>query len=136
HDRRNERRGSGARVGSASPLPQLRRLLRRHHHRAPRRRIARPRRMRVLYERRRGDEPRRVCRADRAMTLITPYGGALVNLFASVAEAASLPSIQISERSRCDLELLATGGFSPLDRFMSRADYERVLEEMRLANGA
>ena len=35
----------------------------------------------------------------------------------------------------CDLELLATGAFSPLDRFMGKADYERVLTEMRLKNG-
>jgi len=50
--------------------------------------------------------------------------------------AASLPSIQLSERLRCDLELLATGAFSPLDRFMGPADYERVVAEMRLAGGA
>jgi sulfate adenylyltransferase len=74
--------------------------------------------------------------------LIPPYGGTLVDLFepdASRAElarhAATLPSIQLSERSRCDLELLATGAFSPLDRFMGRADYERVVREMRLAEG-
>src|SRR4051794_31984188 len=67
--------------------------------------------------------------------VIAPYGGTLVNLFDRVAGAETLPSIQVSERSRCDLELLATGGFSPLDRFMGRADYERVVAEMRLANG-
>lgn len=67
--------------------------------------------------------------------LISPYGGTLVDLFDATADASSLPSIQISERSRCDLELLATGGFSPLDRFMGRADYERVLDEMRLEDG-
>jgi sulfate adenylyltransferase len=44
-------------------------------------------------------------------------------------------SIHLSDRSICDLELLATGAFSPLDRFMGAADYERVLAEMRLANG-
>jgi sulfate adenylyltransferase len=74
--------------------------------------------------------------------LTPPFGGALVDLL--VAEAAApelrahagrLPSIQLSERAACDLELLALGGFSPLDRFMGRADLERVLEEMRLANG-
>jgi sulfate adenylyltransferase len=74
--------------------------------------------------------------------LIAPYGGTLVDLFepaASRAElarhASTLPSIRLSERSRCDLELLATGAFSPLDRFMGRADYERVVREMRLTNG-
>ena len=74
--------------------------------------------------------------------LIPPYGGRLINLVVSaeereelLAEASHLPSIQISMRSLCDLELLATGGFSPLTGFMGRADYERVLEEMRLADG-
>jgi sulfate adenylyltransferase len=51
------------------------------------------------------------------------------------AYAATLPSIQLSERALCDLELLATGAFDPLDRFMNRADYARVLGEMRLADG-
>lgn len=44
-------------------------------------------------------------------------------------------SIHLSDRSICDLELLATGAFNPLDRFMGAADYARVLAEMRLANG-
>jgi sulfate adenylyltransferase len=74
--------------------------------------------------------------------LISPYGGSLVNLMVpleSLAElkayAGSLPSLQISERAVCDLELLATGGFSPLDRFMNKADYQRALGEMRLTSG-
>ncbi len=74
--------------------------------------------------------------------LITPCGGSLVNLIRGAEEttqwkeyANRLPSIQISERSRYDLELLATGAFSPLDRFMGSADYERCLAEMRLENG-
>ena len=40
-----------------------------------------------------------------------------------------------SPRLLCDLELLSTGAFSPLDHFMGKADYTRVLEDMRLANG-
>ena len=74
--------------------------------------------------------------------LIEPYGGRLVDLIvppdeheALRAHANTLPSIQLSDRALCDLELLATGAFSPLDRFMGRADYERVLAEMRLADG-
>ena len=51
------------------------------------------------------------------------------------ARASELPSLQITDRTACDLELMATGGFTPLDRFMSRADYERVMAEMRLASG-
>jgi len=74
--------------------------------------------------------------------LIPPYGDTLVNLLVSSAEAdelkahaGELPSIQVSERVVCDLELLATGGFSPLDRFMGREDYQHVLDDMRLADG-
>ena len=52
-----------------------------------------------------------------------------------VEEAGRLPSVQLSDRSVHDLELLATGAFSPLDRFLGKADYERVLGEMRLADG-
>ena len=77
-----------------------------------------------------------------AMTLTAPYGGSLTNLLVDsdelagiAAYAATLPSLQISARTQCDLELLATGAFSPLDRFLGRADYERVLAEMRLGNG-
>src|SRR5438876_9872825 len=75
-------------------------------------------------------------------TLIAPYGGQLVNLLVPEearaelkAYASTLPSLQLSERALCDLELLATGGFSPLERFMGQADHRRVLDEMRLAAG-
>ena len=46
-----------------------------------------------------------------------------------------LKSIQLSWRSLCDLELLATGAFSPLDRFMGEEDYKNVVKEMRLKDG-
>ena len=74
--------------------------------------------------------------------LIEPYGGSLVNLVVEPAEreellarASQLPSMKITMRNLCDLELLATGGFSPLTTFMGKADYQRVLHEMRLADG-
>jgi sulfate adenylyltransferase len=74
--------------------------------------------------------------------LISPYGGTLIDLLVPseeretvTAEANRLPSLQLSERSICDLELLATGAFSPLDRFMGGADHAGVLDEMRLASG-
>jgi sulfate adenylyltransferase len=74
--------------------------------------------------------------------LIAPVGGTLIDLIVPGAArpelhalANRLPSVQVSERALYDLELLATGGFSPLDRFMSQADCTRVVNEMRLANG-
>src|SRR5216683_2883014 len=76
------------------------------------------------------------------MKLIAPYGGELVNLLVHPEErerlrayANSLPSIQISERSTCDLELLACGAFSPLSRFVAKEDYQHILDEMRLGSG-
>jgi hypothetical protein len=75
--------------------------------------------------------------------LIGPYGGRLVSLLVPEEEreelrarASSLKRLQLTPRSVCGLELLATGAFSPLDGFMSREDYGHVLEEMRLASGA
>src|SRR2546428_145236 len=74
--------------------------------------------------------------------LIPPYGDRLVDFFVSNEEAEdlgrrvnSLPAIQLTERALCDLELLATGAFSPLDRFVGEADYQRILDEMRLTSG-
>lgn len=74
--------------------------------------------------------------------LITPYGGELVNLFVApdeVADAKSyagqLPSIQLTERQKYDLELLSVGAFSPLKTFMGKKDYQSVLDTMCLENG-
>ena len=74
--------------------------------------------------------------------LITPYGEKLVNLIANEEEIADLKnlatelnSVQISERSMCDFEMMSTGAFSPLDRFMNQADYQSVVETHRLSIG-
>jgi ATP sulfurylase len=76
------------------------------------------------------------------MSLIAPHGGTLVNRVLSgdaarraETEASSLPSIALSPREACDLEMIAVGAFAPLTGFMGRADFERVCREMRLADG-
>ncbi len=51
------------------------------------------------------------------------------------AEAGSMPSWDLTARQACDLELLMNGGFSPLKGFNSQADYEGVVDKMRLADG-
>jgi sulfate adenylyltransferase len=51
------------------------------------------------------------------------------------ATAKDHAAITLDERGLCDLELLATGAFSPLRSFMNKADYDRVVAEQRLANG-
>lgn len=78
----------------------------------------------------------------KTIDLIEPYGGRLTDLLAPPEDvedmrkrAGTLPVIRLSERAVCDLELLATGAFSPLNHFMGSADYRRVLDEMRLASG-
>ena len=74
--------------------------------------------------------------------LIPPHGGELVDLVAQPETANQLkahsrewPSSDLSARQLCDLELLLSGGFSPLRGFMNRADYESVCHDMKLASG-
>jgi sulfate adenylyltransferase len=75
--------------------------------------------------------------------LIAPHGGQLVNLIPTQAaervalkrEATQLPAWDLSPRQLCDLEMLLSGAFSPLDGFMTRADYEGVCKDMRLTSG-
>src|SRR5512143_1123344 len=77
-----------------------------------------------------------------ASHLIAPHGGELVELQVPAERAAELKahskdwaSWDLTGRQLCDLELLMSGGFSPLRGFMNRADYEGVCHNMRLANG-
>ena len=74
--------------------------------------------------------------------LIAPHGGKLIQLQVSAERAAELkahsrewPSWDLTARQLCDLELLMSGGFSPLAGFLNRADYEGVCHHMRLADG-
>lgn len=73
---------------------------------------------------------------------VAPHGGELVRLLVDPERAEQLkqasrefPSLTLSQRQACDLELLLNGGFSPLRGFMGRADYEGVVEHLRLADG-
>jgi len=75
-------------------------------------------------------------------TLVAPHGDKLVDcyltddeLIAAKAEAQELPSWDLTQRQLCDIELILNGGFSPLDGFLNKADYESVCKDMRLANG-
>jgi sulfate adenylyltransferase len=74
--------------------------------------------------------------------LIKPYGGTLQSLLVDEPRTAQLkkestnfPSIILTQRQLCDLELLMNGGFSPLRGFMSQEAYESVLQNTRLPNG-
>jgi sulfate adenylyltransferase len=71
-----------------------------------------------------------------------PHGGKLINRLAAgeraaqlEAESANLPAVELDAFELSDLEVLAIGAFSPLEGFMSRPDFESVLERKRLASG-
>jgi sulfate adenylyltransferase len=74
--------------------------------------------------------------------LIAPHGGELIHLIAEPGRSADLkahskqwPSWDLTARQVCDVELLLSGGFSPLRGFLNRADYEGVCHNMRLSSG-
>ena len=75
------------------------------------------------------------------MSQMSPHGGTLVSRIANGAEREKLQEkvgglvrVQLNGRQVSDLELIATGGFSPIEGFMNRADYESVVKQMRLQN--
>jgi sulfate adenylyltransferase len=74
---------------------------------------------------------------------IAPHGGELVNRIATPAQkeeflskANYLPRVQLDARAVSDLEMIAIGGFSPLTGFLNQADYNSVVDSMRLEGGA
>ena len=74
--------------------------------------------------------------------MIQPHGGALVNRIvegperdALLASARALPAVELDAWALSDVEMIAIGGFSPLDGFMTQRDYQSVIVDRRLANG-
>lgn len=74
--------------------------------------------------------------------MINPYGGKLINLLADAGEVESLkrqasgiPLLTLNKRQMCDLELLMNGAYSPLSGFMTEAEYNSVVRDMRLPDG-
>ncbi len=74
--------------------------------------------------------------------IIAPHGGKLVDRVISEPEkkkweqkAEKLPEIKLDNRQESDLEMIAIGGFSPLEGFMNSSDHEKVVSEMHLEDG-
>jgi sulfate adenylyltransferase len=71
-----------------------------------------------------------------AQPLIAPHGGKLVDRTGPRPDGIDrLEHVRLTSRELSDLDMLATGALSPLEGFMGRHDYERVVEEMRLERG-
>ncbi|KAJ1870255.1 Sulfate adenylyltransferase [Coemansia sp. RSA 486] len=73
----------------------------------------------------------------------SPHGGILKDLHVRdepirdqlLAEAEQIPSVTLTDRQLCDLELILNGGFSPLEGFLTQAEYEGVVHSSRLPDG-
>ena len=80
--------------------------------------------------------------ARRAASWVVPHGGRLTRRLLEgneaadlLKKAAGLPSLPLDTRTAADVELIATGVFSPLEGFLRRDDYLSVVRDMRLAMG-
>ena len=76
------------------------------------------------------------------MKLISPHGGRLINREVTGTErerlinaSTDMPALQLNAREISDLEMIATGAYSPLEGFLNPSDYSSVCTSMRLANG-
>jgi len=75
-------------------------------------------------------------------SLIEPHGGLLIDRtlpehtrLRTLERAQTLPRVQLNAVQLSDLQLIATGGYSPLTGFLGEADYRSVVKHMHLANG-
>src|SRR5512143_2182126 len=77
------------------------------------------------------------------MPLVNPHGGGDLRplllagdaLAAERRRAAALPKLRVSSREKGDIIMLGIGGFTPLDGFMARADWQGVCDGMKAASG-
>ncbi|MGB0129901.1 MAG: hypothetical protein WBP72_19835, partial [Rhodocyclaceae bacterium] len=77
------------------------------------------------------------------MALVNPHGGGELlplllegeTLRDELARAATLPKVRVTSREKGDLVMLGIGGFTPLEGFMSHADWQGACDGMKLANG-
>ncbi len=77
------------------------------------------------------------------MALVEPHGGGGLQalllegnaLAQELKRAASMPTLKVSSREKGDLIMLGIGGFTPLDGFMTKADWQGVCDGMRMASG-
>lgn len=71
------------------------------------------------------------------MSLSKPHGGSLINRFEENYDFSHVKEeVELDDFALSDLKLIANGAFSPLTGFLGLLDYERVVEEMRLADGS
>lgn len=54
----------------------------------------------------------------------------------ALGELKDLKSLKVSDEFIADAELIATGGFTPIEGFLAREDFESVVEKMHLAGGS
>jgi len=77
------------------------------------------------------------------MALVNPHGGGDLRplllegdeLAAELRRAATLPRLAVSSREKGDIVMLGIGGFTPLDGFMTRTDWQGVCDGMKTASG-
>lgn len=70
------------------------------------------------------------------MSLSQPHGGTLINRWNPERSLESLTTtIELDDTAISDLELIATGAYSPLNGFLTQKDYDAVLTNMRLSTG-
>jgi len=70
------------------------------------------------------------------MTLSKPHGGELISRYEPNKDLSGITqTIELDAMALSDLELIGVGAYSPLKGFMDRADYEAVVDRMRLASG-